>query len=236
MASMKRHVSVVCSVLMLVSVVGCGAHSTPATQQAMGAGVRPGHGEEEQYRVYNAVLRYAFADKKVRRARYEGPDAPQLPATQLVIAARTLDVADELKLSSEAERGGAEAELGLRCASLLKGCTEELAREFYKANLRAMELKGSSLSVEGMEIILVKQDSYVRPQPPSWFKPDVTNLYPGCQGVTLLSRVAFSEDGRSAVVSLSTSQYPWFGWGHVYLLRKEREGWKVIEGQMTYIQ
>ena len=115
----------------------------------------------------------------------------------------------------------------LSAPEMLNGCTPYLADAFRQANLRPARLDPCMLRAEGLEFHVVAQDQYRSP-----ILPDAAGIYsryPRSQGVTLLSRVGFSRDRTLAVVLDGTMRAPLYGHGFVYLLRKVKGEWRIIE-------
>lgn len=117
----------------------------------------------------------------------------------------------------------------------LKGCTVELLRSFSAANRKPARLIAKDVKVSGLEVIpIVLDEFFYGRQPPV---PSVTlyRRYPRCQGITILSRVGFSESGDTAVVLTGTMRAHLFGHGSVFLLKKKGDRWRIVEEACTWI-
>jgi hypothetical protein len=220
-------------VLIVVPVLLGGAPATrPATQPV---GPRAWAAAAEEYAVYNALLKREYVDQVQRVFVGEGKVGPVVD--QVVLADRTFDVRlfqGDARIKPEDDAVQAEDFAYVLDAALrLKDCPAELADEFHDLNLKPALLDAKRFDVPGIKVALIPQDHYDAPIRPSW--AGVDDRYPRSNGVSLFSRVAISADGKLAVVHVSTQMSSTFGFGNVFLLRKEKAGWNVIASRLTWI-
>lgn len=236
----RLHITLVVLIAGILGATLCSAAATPATQPATRpAGPRVWRCEDEEYIVFNALLKHLFVDHRETALTGDGGRIGGVGPVvdQVVLSARTLDLRLFQGAAHVAEEADELVEEGsdLDAPRLLKGCPEELCKAYRNINLKPAVLDGARLKVKGLEVILLEQDEYRWPEQPARSDSRVYDKYPRCQGVTLLSRVAISADGTMAAVSASTNRAFLFGYGYIYLLRKEPNGWKVVAEKLTWI-
>jgi hypothetical protein len=201
------------------------------------AGVSHQEPTEREYAVYTALLKTLYVDITQTALTGDGNRIGGVGpvVTQIVLADQTLDMrAISIGEWNEVDEEICGPEL-ISIARTLKGCDHELAEAFAEANRHPARLEQQRLSVKGLEIVLIQQPGYAWPSQPEHTKPYIYSRYPRCQGVSLLSRVGFSKDGRRAVVYLQTCRAMLYGRGWVFLLKKSGGAWNMVDGQLKWI-
>lgn len=232
----RRSYGIILAALWML-LVGCDAAKSPTTRAAPAPPARVWNRADEEYAVYNAILKYTFMDGGHGRLPDEANDNQEHPLT-LLVCDRTVDVrlfGDRPDLSEEEQREIADEGDYLDAPATLKNCPKELQMDYRTINLKPTPLDGSRLVMKGMQLMLVRQESYSFPQVPGNSFAACCERYPRLQGITLLTRVGFSKDGHYAVVTHATAQGNTFSWAYVYMLRNDGDGWKVVESHRTWI-
>jgi len=217
--------------------LGCmQADSNPTRRTTIPGGLQQ-QPTDREYAVYAALLKTLYVDITQTALTGDGNRIGGIGpvVTQIVLADQTLDIrVIPTGEGDEVDKGICGAEL-ISIAQTLKGCNHNLAEAFAEANRHPASLQQQHISVESLKIILIQQRSYAWPMQPEYTKPYVYSRYPRCQGVSLLSRVGFSQDGNRAVVYLQTCRAMLYGRGWVFLLERSGETWNVREGELKWM-
>ncbi len=191
-----------------------GAAQKPASDDA----VTP-----EEYAVYSAYLR------TVLRSKHFAED--ELPSKQL----KTLVVVDH---TGGPYNEQSEGDWSKYAKEKLSEMDPALMENFLARNKAAVRL-GNQFEAS-LNVVLVSQEEIdgiftKSPKGPDFGWEGFYHRFPDSQGFTKFSRVAFSADGKQALMRVDSSCDWLCGAGYMILLEKKEDAWTVKKGLMLWV-